>query len=325
MNPFKLWLDAIRRFLDGLPKPKPPGPDIDGHIVFEYVAKQEDKLGACIAQMPIDGSAEPKFLTDWGQNRDWGPHSNHAGDTILFKRDRIGHRGSLQAQTWLMDRDGTNPRLIQQRGDHGFTDAGHHEFSLDDQHLYFAASHKNHKSFAIYEMRVDGTALVRLTDGSRLDADPSVCADGSILFTRRAAISSQGQEIWIMNPDGTEQTQLTFDPQTDAQAEWDCFNSPDGNQIVYLRQTSELGLSPWDNWLMNIDGTGQRIVADGSEEGVSFGVARWVDDDWIVGSWAKPWKGRQIIAYRATQPEKKTVVWAGDTQAGGRDPHPLPE
>ena len=47
---------------------------------------------------------------------------------------------------------------------------------------------------------------------------------------------------------------------------------------------------------MNIDDTGKRIVADGSEERRSFNVARWVTSDWVVGSQSRPWKGHQLVA-----------------------------
>ncbi|MFA9563722.1 MAG: hypothetical protein ACERLM_03300 [Acidimicrobiales bacterium] len=75
---------------------------------------------------------------------------------------------------------------------------------------------------------------------------------------------------------------------------------------------------------MNIDGTGKRIVADGSGERRSFNVARWVTSDWVVGSQSRPWKGHQLVAYRVNNPLEKLVVWTGDVQAGGRNPILLP-
>ena len=225
MNPFAAWLEALRRWFN------PPLPPSDSRqIVFEWIHNPEQDQGATIGRANLDGTGRIE-LTDRGF-RHWGPNPSNDGQTILYRQDPIGHRGSLQQETWLMDEDGTNKRLLQQRGDHGFRDAGHHEWDVDDETIVFAANHPDHRTFAIYRMGADGTDPGRLTSGDVLDADPSVCPDGRILFTRRPSIASTGQEIWVMNADGSNQQRLTFDERDgrDPQAEWDVYASPNGER-----------------------------------------------------------------------------------------------
>ena len=61
------------------------------------------------------------------------------------------------------------------------------------------------------------------------------------------------QNIYIMNEDGTQQIQLTDTPEAESQPAL----SPDGSQIVYVRDTQL--------WLMNIVGGGQHFLAHGSQ------------------------------------------------------------
>jgi serine/threonine protein kinase len=69
-------------------------------------------------------------------------------------------------------------------------------------------------------------------------------------------------QIFTMNPDGTDQRQLTFDPGDKSYPEW----SPDGTRLLYSApggaggDASELGL---DIWMVNADGTGITHVVTG--------------------------------------------------------------
>jgi TolB protein len=60
----------------------------------------------------------------------------------------------------------------------------------------------------IYVVNVDGSGLVRLTNDPRArDAMPSWSSDGLIAFVREAGIN--GNPIFVMNADGTEQRAVT--------------------------------------------------------------------------------------------------------------------
>ncbi len=315
------WLDWWLQLVEPKPKPRPAG--LPGEMVFEWIHRPEDEHGATIARAPIDGSSPPVELTGRGF-RHWGPNPDHAGDRILYYRDAIGHRGGLPQQAWLMDADGAGKELVQERGDHGFRDAGHYDWTIDDRRLVFSAKHPTTKSFAIWVMDVDGSHLEQLTTGDVLEVDPSVCPDGRILFTRRMVDESnplglwpQSQEVWIMDHDGGNQQRLTSDEQQghDPQAEWDAYASPDGKRCVMLRMTSNYHMSPFDNWVMDLDGTGRRLVADGHENGVAYGVARWYDNTRVLGS-----TGLDVIVYDVDRPAKKTVLLDADAKSGYRQP-----
>lgn len=73
-------------------------------------------------------------------------------------------------------------------------------------------------------------------------------------------------QIWTMNPDGTDQRQLTFSPGDKTQPRW----SPDGTRLLYVGPGGtdplgeDLGL---DIWAINADGTGiTNVTADPGDD-----------------------------------------------------------
>jgi Tol biopolymer transport system component len=66
--------------------------------------------------------------------------------------------------------------------------------------------------FEICVMNANGTGLMQLTDNSVFDGTGTFSPDGQqILFHRTVgAMGSGNQQLFIMNADGTNQTQLTF-------------------------------------------------------------------------------------------------------------------
>jgi Tol biopolymer transport system component len=76
--------------------------------------------------------------------------------------------------------------------------------------------------------------------------------NGKILFTRQVGDSGREQAIWVMNPDGTNPTQLTSGTGSDDQEpRW----SADGTRIVFTREGPSIGNTTI--WVMNADGSGQ--------------------------------------------------------------------
>ena len=86
-------------------------------------------------------------------------------------------------------------------------------------------------------------------------AEPSWSPDGTkIAFAGQFLGSSRG--IYVMNADGTGQTQLTFAGKVDKRPNW----SPDGLKIVFDREDDGV---QHDIYVMNADGTQQTLLRGG--------------------------------------------------------------
>jgi Tol biopolymer transport system component len=84
----------------------------------------------------------------------------------------------------------------------------------------------------IYTMNADGTNLLKLTDNTKDDDQPSWSPDGN-----KIAFRSWGYqvpfEIYVMNSDGSNVIPITHDPQdNDVEEDWPSW-SPDGTKILY--------------------------------------------------------------------------------------------
>jgi len=98
-----------------------------------------------------------------------------------------------------------------------------------------------------------GVALVATTLGATVlvAAAPASAfpgANGRIAFTSDRDGASN-TEIYSMNPDGSNQTNLTHHPALDFDASW----SPDGSRIAFASDRTAAG--SWDVYAMNADGS----------------------------------------------------------------------
>jgi TolB protein len=97
-------------------------------------------------------------------------------------------------------------------------------------------------------------SLVLLIAGTAQAAFPGV--NGRIAFTD---IQDGDEEIYAVDPDGTDLTQLTNNTGADFQPAW----SPDGTQIAFVRFASA-GCST-EIWMMNADGGDPQVLACGEK------------------------------------------------------------
>jgi len=93
--------------------------------------------------------------------------------------------------------------------------------------------------------------------------------NGKIVWSSSRASSKH--DIWIMNADGTDPRQLTNSPNN---VDWFSRFSPDGSQVIFCRTKSgwvnEMDAEMyerWDLWIINVDGSGEKKVAENAAWG----------------------------------------------------------
>ncbi len=74
-------------------------------------------------------------------------------------------------------------------------------------------------------------------------------------------IALTNREIYIMNPDGTDQKRLTYDDVPQAQPSF----SPDGTKIIYVGYPPDGSTTNSGIYTMNVDGTNQTLITEGND------------------------------------------------------------
>ena len=109
--------------------------------------------------------------------------------------------------------------------------------------------------FQLWVMNVDGSNPTRLTENGLSDAAPEFSPDGSkVAFNRGQTVYSAKdirRNIFLMNPDGSEQTDISKNPGADDfHPSW----SPDGSQIVFYSARDD---EDDEIYVMDADGSNQ--------------------------------------------------------------------
>ena len=112
-----------------------------------------------------------------------------------------------------------------------------------------------------------------------------------ILFT---STRDGNSEVYIMNPDGTEQMNLTQHPGADLRAVW----SPTGEQILFLSDRDDVR----DLYLMDPDGTNVRRVF---KKEAYRGRPAWSPDGKKIAYMHLRWDLNEYPIYIATLGEQK--------------------
>jgi Tol biopolymer transport system component len=209
-----------------------------------------------------------------------------------------GHGGG-PVQVWTMKQNGTDKQQVT----HMSGPAIFPDFSPDGSQIVFTAQPAGSPTRDIYVVGSDGNGLTRLTSGVGNNVYPAFSPDGSkIVFNSNRTGTSQ---VYVMNVNGSGQTQLTFDPQPkDQVSDW----SPDGSKIAYLADThgiSDVVNPSWgDIWVMNADGSGQHPITSGA---TFYGTA-WSPDGSRIATMDMP--TRTIYTVNATDGSDPRVVHA---------------
>ncbi|WP_163717875.1 PD40 domain-containing protein [Mangrovibacterium lignilyticum] len=109
-----------------------------------------------------------------------------------------------------------------------------HGFSPDKQFAVFTGGRNNAAQLDLYKIELQTKEEIQLTDTPGLDDGSEYSADGQFIYF--CSTRTGTMQVYRMNADGSEQTQLTFDEFND----WFPHVSPDGSQLVFISYPQEI-------------------------------------------------------------------------------------
>jgi len=210
--------------------------------------------------MAVDGSGSTEQLTKDSAN-DARPFWSPDGQRIAFNSLRDGDN-----EIFLMDADGEN--LIQLT--HNDIDEYVSSWSPDGERIAFVLYPDSvlDQDGEIYLMNVNGKDVTRLTNNDVNDRNPAWSPDGqSIAFTSTGGISwvridantyqsHANTNIYLMNADGSDVRQLTYDNISDGRLSW----SPDGRYIAFRYGSKNLNLKSEIHVISVNGGKGRKLI-----------------------------------------------------------------
>ena len=111
----------------------------------------------------------------------------------------------------------------------------------------------------LWTMDIDGNNQTRIHNSTSNDGDPHFRYDGGkIVFSRFTQAMPPTGDIYLIDPDGSNPTNLSSDTQSElSRPKW----SWDGTKIVYC---TSVGIDDKDIYTMNADGTNKTALITGS-------------------------------------------------------------
>lgn len=213
--------------------------------------------GLYIWTMNENGSGRTQLTFGPTTYRETEPEFNRAGSRIVFQSNRINNRNEI----YSMNPDGTG--ITQLTNIAGGNQSP--SYSPDGSKIVFGSRRTRPGSTNdLYVMNADGSNQVGLgIPGTFATESPSFNHDGTriVYFAGRLTGStSNTQDIYTINPDGTNETRLTTAAGVDNQPAF----SPDGSKIAFVSFRG--GDTDGEIYVMNADGTNQTRLTNDTRE-----------------------------------------------------------
>jgi uncharacterized repeat protein (TIGR01451 family) len=159
--------------------------------------------------MHPDGSAQEQLTHE--PSAESAPEWSPAGSRLAFHSDRAGTR-----DVYVMGRDGSEQKRLTTAG----SDDAVPSWSPDGSRIAFASDRDG--DYEIFVISAEGTGQRQLTANDAVDWNPSWSPDGRrIVFQRVSAPTSEGNDLWVMQADGSRQRRLSgSDPTENASPDW---------------------------------------------------------------------------------------------------------
>jgi Tol biopolymer transport system component len=175
----------------------------------------------------LKGVEVPRNITNSAEasedDADWSPDSQKIVFTSHPVTDNPVH--SIHAEIYVMNADGTGRVQLTNNLEEERAPA----WSPDGTRILFMCRigppppqpAPQIPTFEICVMYADGTGRVRLTNNGVGDLTPTWSPDGQkITFHKLSPVAGEGTQLFVMNADGTGETQLTHPPGLNAFARW---------------------------------------------------------------------------------------------------------
>jgi len=201
--------------------------------------------------MDSDGLVETRVTNNGAM--DFGPSFSPDGSKIAFSSDRDGDQ-----EIYTINIDGTG---LMKLTDNSATSDKNPQWSPDGTQIVFQSNRDQAFEEEIYVMNAaDGSGQMNISNriGTVLDRindiNPSWSPDGNKIVW--AGDINDQREIWTMNPDGSDQRQITDDP-TRVEETNPSF-SPEGDKIVFCSIENR---GNFQIVVMNPDGTDRTTIS----------------------------------------------------------------
>ena len=211
--------EQITRFTKAYPALSPSGERL------AYMSNADGDFDIYVSWL---GERRVQQLTN-APGRDGTPVWSPDGTQIAFQSFRDG-----PSQIYVMDATGAHQRNLSQNTAH----EEHPFWSADGRQLLFcsnrdALANGDSTNMDIYQMKVDGSQVTRITATPTVETYASWSPDQSRIVCRQ--IQSDGDwEVVVMDADGTNMQNVTEHTGVDGWPAW----SPDGQHIAYAAETA---------------------------------------------------------------------------------------